>query len=215
MVCDHIYRISMQCIPGIMLGTWILFLLYINYMTLSLEISKVPMYTNNTNLVHASRSIDDMTNSMKAELENLKNYNNFKCCENNVYDKRHQQETASKRKKGANTCTTKMFGEPIEEKTSIKYLGITLDNELKWKDYVNLILSKISRDIGMIKHAKKTFSTKFLKMLYLGLGEPHTRYCCSVLGSCRVTTRQTLDKLQNRAIRIITNSAYDESVEPY
>ena len=36
--------------------------------------------------------------------------------------------------------------------------------------------------------------------------------CCFVWGSCGVTTRKTLDKLQNRAIRIITNSAYDVSV---
>ena len=54
----------------------------------------------------------------------------------------------------------------------------------------------------------------YFKMLYLGLVEPHFRYCCSVRGSCGVTTRKTLDKLQNRAIRIITNSEYDVSVRP-
>ena len=43
-------------------------------------------------------------------------------------------------------------------------------------------------------------------------GEPHFRHCYSVWGSCGVTTRKTLDKLQNRATRIITNSAYDVSV---
>ena len=43
---------------------------------------------------------------------------------------------------------------------------------------------------------------------------PHFRYCCSVWGSCGATTRKALDKLQNRAIRIITNSAYDVSVGP-
>ena len=51
-------------------------------------------------------------------------------------------------------------------------------------------------------------------MLYLWLVEPRFRYCCSVWGSCGATTRKTLDKLQNRAIRIITNSAYDVSVGP-
>ena len=51
-------------------------------------------------------------------------------------------------------------------------------------------------------------------MLYLGLVEPHLRYCCSVWGACGVTSRKTLDKLQNRAIRITTNSGYDVSVGP-
>ena len=51
-------------------------------------------------------------------------------------------------------------------------------------------------------------------MLYLGLVEPHFRYCCSVWGSCGATTRKTLDKLQNRAMRIIISSTYDVSVGP-
>ena len=51
-------------------------------------------------------------------------------------------------------------------------------------------------------------------MLYFGLVEPHFRSCCTVWGSCGVTTRKTLDKLQNIDIRIITNSAYDVSVGP-
>ena len=51
-------------------------------------------------------------------------------------------------------------------------------------------------------------------MLCSGLVEPHFRYCCSVWGSCGATTRKTLEKLQNRAIRIITNSASGVSVGP-
>ena len=41
---------------------------------------------------------------------------------------------------------------------------------------------------------QKVLPTNFLKMLYLGLVEPHFRYCCSFWGSCGVTTRKTLDQ---------------------
>ena len=60
----------------------------------------------------------------------------------------------------------------------------------------------------------KSIANQPLKMLYLGLVEPHFRYCCSVWGSCGVTTEKTLEKLQNRVIRMITNNAYDVSVGP-
>ena len=60
----------------------------------------------------------------------------------------------------------------------------------------------------------KVLPTNLLKMLYLGLVKCHFRYCCSVWGTCGVTSRNNLDKLQNRAIRIITNSGYDVSVWP-
>ena len=44
--------------------------------------------------------------------------------------------------------------------------------------------------------------------------EPHFRFCCSVWGACGVTTQCTLEKLQNRAIRIITDSPYDAPAKP-
>ena len=85
---------------------------------------------------------------------------------------------------------------------------------MKWKDHISLVSSKVSRAIGTIKCAKELLPTNLLTILYLGLVEPHFRYCCSVWGSCGVTTRKNLDKLHNRAIRIITNSSYDVSVGP-
>ena len=47
--------------------------------------------------------------------------------------------------------------------------------------------------------------------MYRGIVEPHLRYCCSVWGACGGTRLQVLQKLQNRAARIVTNSSYDSS----
>ena len=51
-------------------------------------------------------------------------------------------------------------------------------------------------------------------MLYLGIVEPHFRYCCSVWGSCGTVLRQTIKKLQNRAVTIITFSPYIAQTSP-
>ena len=45
--------------------------------------------------------------------------------------------------------------------------------------------------------------------MYTGIVEPHFRYCCSVWGCCGLTEINHLQKLQNRAARIITGSRYD------
>ena len=66
----------------------------------------------------------------------------------------------------------------------------------------------------MIRHTKKFIPKHALKMLYQGLVEPHFRFCCSVWGTRGITTRCTLEKLQNRAIRIITGSPYDAPAKP-
>ena len=39
--------------------------------------------------------------------------------------------------------------------------------------------------------------------------EPHFRYCCSVWGCAGTTEINRLQKLQNRAVRIVTNSSFD------
>ena len=49
-------------------------------------------------------------------------------------------------------------------------------------------------------------------MLYLGLFEPHFRYCCSVWGSCGTVLRQKIEKLQNRAVRIIAFNPYNAQI---
>ena len=105
-------------------------------------------------------------------------------------------------------------GEQIEQKPSVKYLGVHIDNKLKWKDQIKAVASKVTRAISMIRHAKKFLPKHTLKVLYQGLVEPHFRFCCSVWGTCGVTTRCTLEKLQNRAIRIITDSPFDAPAKP-
>ena len=89
----------------------------------------------------------------------------------------------------------KTSGETIEQKTSVKYLGVIFDNQMKWKDHISLTPSKASRAIGIIKYAKKVLPLNFLRMLYVELVEPHFRYFCSSWGSCGATTRKTLDIL--------------------
>ena len=50
--------------------------------------------------------------------------------------------------------------------------------------------------------------------LYRGIVEPHFRFCCSVWGNRGSTQLQTLQKLQNRVARIVTNSNYDAPAMP-
>ena len=66
----------------------------------------------------------------------------------------------------------------------------------------------------MINYAKKVLPTDTLKLLYRRLIEPHLRFCYSIWGNGGVSTRKILERLQNRAVRIITNSLYGAPAEP-
>ena len=59
-----------------------------------------------------------------------------------------------------------------------------------------------------------SYKWELLRTLYTGIVEPHFRYCCSVWGCTGSTEINRLQKLQNRAARIVTNSSYDTPVRP-
>ena len=96
----------------------------------------------------------------------------------------------------------------LEVVKKTKYLGVQIDCSLNWKEQIKAVSSKVSRAVGFLRHAK-SFLPKTLQTLYTGTVDPHFRYCCSVWGCAALTEINQLQKLQNRAARIITNSSFD------
>ena len=82
-----------------------------------------------------------------------------------------------------------------------------------WDEQIKSVQAKVSRSLGFLKYAKTFLPKTVLCKLYRGIVEPHFRYCCSVWGSCAEFRLVKLQKLQNRAARIITNSSYDAPAE--
>ena len=66
----------------------------------------------------------------------------------------------------------------------------------------------------MLRYAKRYLPFVTVQTMYKSLIEPHFRYCCPVWGATGNTALQKLQKLQNRAARIVTNSPYDAHSEP-
>ena len=60
---------------------------------------------------------------------------------------------------------------------------------------------------------RNCYPQETLSHIYRGIVEPYFRYCSSVWGSCGETRFLTLQKLQNRAARIVTNSSYVASTD--
>ena len=95
-----------------------------------------------------------------------------------------------------------------------KYLGIQVDKNLNWKGHIKALSSKFSRTIRFLRLAKSFLPHATLKALHTGIIEPHFRFCCSVWGSCGAIEKNQLQKLQNQAGRILTNSRYDADARP-
>ena len=67
---------------------------------------------------------------------------------------------------------------------------------------------KVSSGVGALKRVRPFVSMHTAIKIYKGLIEPHFDYCSAVWDGL---TQQLSEKLQNRAIRVITKSSYDTS----
>ena len=65
-----------------------------------------------------------------------------------------------------------------------------------------------------MKHAKNFLTQETLKARYSGIVEPHFRYCCSVWSKCGAIEKKHLQKLKNRAARVLTNNHFDADARP-
>ena len=91
--------------------------------------------------------------------------------------------------------------------TSSKFLGMYLDENLTWKIHINEINKKVSRALFSMKQVKHILPME-------SLIHPHLSYIIIAWGSAdKSITRQT-SLLQKRAIRIITNSAFNSHTDP-
>ena len=96
---------------------------------------------------------------------------------------------------------------PIEKVTSVKSLGIFIDENLRWQAHID----KLSQTFpsGAIKRIRDFVPTPTLHCIYNALIQSQFDYCNIVWGNCGKTLFDRLQKLQNRAARVLTFSRYD------
>ena len=102
---------------------------------------------------------------------------------------------------------------PIRQVPSTKSLGVYIDENLTWNVHIENLSKKIASGIGVLKRIRPFVPHKTLLFTYNSLVKPHFHYCNVVWGSCNKTLANKLQKLQNRAARALTSSAFDTSTE--
>ena len=82
----------------------------------------------------------------------------------------------------------------------------------KWDDHIQIISKKVASGISAIKRVRNFVFHETLLTIYRALVQPHFNYCSAVWGNCNEGLSEKLQKLQNRAARIISFSNYHASL---
>ena len=193
----------------------LLFLLYINDLPNCLRHSQPRMYADDTSITFVGSDVDEMNNCINLDLEricvwlaaNKLTLNTSKTEFLLIGSKQRLVNSTAKP-----TASINQF--PIKQVSTVKSLGVHIDENFTWECHVNELSKKIASGISAMKRIRHTVPCKTLLSIYNSLVQPHFDYCSSVWGSCSKNLSQKLQKLQklqNRAARVITFSNYDRS----
>ena len=197
---------------GSILGP-LLFIIYINDFSLSSQAFTFISYADDTTLFS---TVSNLTNTPNIDPNCLINEELFKINEWLEINKLSLNIAKTKfmlfhmHNKKVNTLTPKICNTIIEKVEEFNFLGLTLDTHVNWKKHSEKVSNKCSRIIGILNRLKHTLPQRIKIMLYNSLLLPHINYCLTTWGyQCH-----RLQKLQKRAIRIITLSKYNDHTAP-
>ena len=84
-----------------------------------------------------------------------------------------------------------------------------IDESLTWQTHIDKLSKKIESGISAIKRVRPFVPPATLLYIYSALIQLHFDYCNFDWGNCGKTLPDRLQKLQNRAARVLTSSSYD------
>ena len=94
---------------------------------------------------------------------------------------------------------------------STKYLGVTLQSNLKWDKHINNITSKANQTLNFLKRNLKVKSQKIKEHAHRALVRPKLEYSPCIWDPTQANQIKQLEKVQWRAARFTCNRYHNTS----
>jgi hypothetical protein len=94
----------------------------------------------------------------------------------------------------------------------VKYLGVFIDNRLKWTNHVDKVVTQLYKSIAMLRLVRECFSSKIKMIIYNNYFMSYVNYCSEIWGNCNIMEKKKIIVAQKKAIRLIFNMNYMEHV---
>ena len=191
----------------------LLFLIYINDLPRILENSHSNLYADDNNVSTADELLQKARENLNADMVILEKWLDANRLSPDLVETEYMIIASTPKLKSLDySPLIKLAGKPLKRVEKSDYLGLIIDENLSWEEYVLTLVKKISSAVAAIKNVN-FLPRKTLVTLYQSIVESRLRYCNTVWGNCGLILKNKLQTLQNRAARIVTRTKYG-SVEP-
>jgi hypothetical protein len=197
---------------GSVLGP-LLFLLYINDLHNAIKYSTTRLFADDTNLLIKGKNLKKMKKHLNYDLAQLcdwlkANKISLNCDKTEMIIFRHPN------KKINYDLKIKVNGKRLQMSPYVKYLGIYIDEHLNWSHHTDILSAKLGRANGMLAKIRHYVDEKTLHNVYYGIFSSVMNYGSQVWGQFANKSVKRIQKLQNKALRIINFANYRDPSTP-
>ena len=195
-----------QCgVPqGSILGP-LLFLLYVNDIANVSSIIFPLIFADDTNIFVSGKNVEELVYIMNDELRKITQWMNTNKLSLNI-DKSNYMLFHSSRKTIGIHSDVLVNRSKITKIHSTKFLGVIIDDCLKWTDHIKMVKKKVAKAIGILNKARRILNLNTLKIMYNSFVLPHLSYAIEIWGDCGACLLLSLFKMQKKVLRMITSS---------
>ena len=187
---------------GTVLGP-LLFLIYINDISSQLSPgTTIRLFADDSLLYRTINSIED-TEALQRDLDTLQKWESLWKME--FHPQKCQVLRITNKK---NPIVTNYFIHNIQldDVKAAKYLGVTIDTKLNWKDHYSSLSQKANQVLGFLRRNIPECTSKVKADCYKTLVRPILEYGCTVWDPFKKCDINNIEKIQKRAARFVTGN---------
>ena len=211
-------KINSKTIPidtGIPQGTILGPLLFIIYMNdLKTNHGTLISFADDTNLLYNDSNLQTLETKINQDLRQISNWLQINKLNLNVDKSKLLLFRKDTQKHNNQELNLTINNNRIKEYTETNFLGVILQNNLKWDKQYQKISNKTSQLNYIINKLKHSLSSKILTTIYNSLVLPHLNYGILSWYTPNTILTKRIITLQKKLIRNITCSKYNSHTEP-
>lgn len=192
---------------GSILGP-LLFLIYVNDLASVSNKLFALLFADDTNLFMSHKNFDTLVTSMNNELYKINQWFKANKLSLNVKKTNFIIFVGRNKKYDKEKARIYINDNAINQVSHTRFLGVIIDEKLSWKNQIDFVCKKISKNIGIIRKVKSLLSRNIFMVLYYSLIYPYLTYCNIIWGSTYTTSINPVYLLQKRFVRIAANASF-------
>ena len=201
-------HLSVGVPQGSILGP-ILFTIYINDITMVLSHSNVCLFADDTVIYYAHKNINQARDAIQHDLQNIEKWMDMNKLTINI--KKTQYMIISSHHRKFDNIDIRVNNLAITRTKAYKYLGVKLDQHLKYSQHIETLAATVKNKIRTIIRISHFMPKGTILMLYKALIIPHFDYASCIWGSANDTDLQKLQDIQTYTLtRILKRKDVDE-----